>query len=64
MIDTLPLEILKKVNKKTGDSREVRVVDAMEDICNLQNFGSYEYSPPKTGSACKYLMGRDIKLTK
>ena len=49
-------EILKKVNKKTGESREVRVIEAMEDICNLQNFGSYEYSPPKTGQACKFLI--------
>ncbi|XP_028395602.1 glutamic acid-rich protein-like [Dendronephthya gigantea] len=49
-------ELLKKVDKKTGDSREVRVIDGMEDICNLQNFGSYDYSPPKTGQACKYLI--------
>ena len=34
------------------------MIEAMEDICNLQNFGSYEYSPPKTGQACRHLMGR------
>ena len=49
-------ELLKKINKKTGESREVRVIEALEDICNLQNFGSYEYSPPKTGQACKFLI--------
>lgn len=49
-------EMLKKLEKKTGDIREVKVIDAMEDICNLQNFGSYDYSPPKTGKACKYLI--------
>lgn len=51
-------ELVKKVNKKTGESREVRVIEAMENICNLQNFGSYKYSPPKTGQACKFLIGR------
>ena len=49
-------ELLKKINKRTGESREVRVIEALEDICNLQNFGSYEYSPPKTGQACKFLI--------
>jgi len=49
-------EIAKRVNKPSLDSREVRVVEAFENICHYSNFDTYAYSPPKTAKACDYLM--------
>ena len=51
-------ELMKKVNKKSGDSLEVRVIEALEDICSNPNFRSYDFSPPSTTKACKLLLGR------
>lgn len=51
-------ELMKKINKRSGDSLEVRVIEALEDICTNPNFRTYDFSPPSTTKACKLLLER------
>ncbi|XP_001640330.2 serine/threonine-protein phosphatase 4 regulatory subunit 2 [Nematostella vectensis] len=51
-------ELTKKLQKKSSDPWEVKVVEAMEDICNVNNFRAYDYSPPTTIKGCKFIMDK------
>ena len=52
----------KKLSKKSSDSLEVKVVDALEDLCEPENFRTYDYIPPKMIKACKFLLGEEACL--
>ena len=56
------VELGKKLSKKklTGVEREVTVIELLESICSPPNFVEYEYSPPKTVAACKFLLGKYV----
>ncbi|KAJ7386215.1 hypothetical protein OS493_010609 [Desmophyllum pertusum] len=49
-------ELDKILTKKSSDPRELQVVEAMEDICQSKYFSSYDYSPPTTVKACRFLI--------
>ena len=46
--------------KLTGVEREVAVTELLESICSPPNFVEYDYSPPKTVAACKFLLGKYV----
>lgn len=52
------LELDKLLAKKSSDPRELQVVEAMENICQTKYFSTYDYSPPTTIKACKFLIGK------
>ena len=52
------LELIKLLAKKSSDPRELQVVEAMENICQAKYFSTYEYSPPTTIKACKFIIGK------
>ncbi|XP_015750956.1 PREDICTED: uncharacterized protein LOC107330939 [Acropora digitifera] len=49
-------ELDKLLAKKSSDPRELQVVEAMENICQAKYFSTYDYSPPTTIKACKFLI--------
>ncbi|CAH3137260.1 unnamed protein product [Pocillopora meandrina] len=49
-------ELDKLLEKKSSDPRELQVVEAMEDICQTKYFSKYDYSPPTTVKACRFLI--------
>lgn len=56
------LELDKLLAKKSSDPRELQVVEAMENICQVKYFSTYDYSPPTTIKACKFLIGKFLFL--
>lgn len=49
-------ELDKILAKRSSDPRELQVVEAMEDICQTKYFSKYDYSPPTTVKACRFLI--------
>lgn len=57
------LELEKILAKRSSDPRELQVVEAMEDICQTKYFSKYDYSPPTTVKACRFLIGKSLLNT-
>lgn len=47
----------KAMVKKSFDGTESRVYGVLENICDRQNFLTYDYIPPKMVAQCKKLIG-------
>jgi len=51
-------ELMKLLNKRTSDPKDLVITEALENVCKPYNFVEYQYSPPKTVKACQLLLER------